>query len=426
MRMIWLAAALWLLVPGNASAAETRSHTGTQAYVYMQGDSTELLKTLQEEYGESDGAMLQDSGEADSMTEQDLDALTTADGLSDYIDLDAIETGLAELTDTGSYSFRETVKSLLRGEIPFDLNSLPGLLADALLAEVMQQRQIALRILLVVLASAIFSNFIHMLENSQIAEISFFMMYLLICVMLMRSFSVMSGIVEHTCGNICGFMKILLPSYLVAVVVSSGTVTALGFYEVTVLAMNLLQVFLVRIVLPAINFYLALLVLNQLSKEDFFSKLASLVEMVTGWLIKTILTAVLGLQAVQCLTAPAVDSLKNSALHRLAKAIPGVGSVIDSAAETVAGSAAVIKNAVGVAGILALCAICLPPILRLAAGILIYRLLCALIQPFSDKRMVEGIESVARGAGLLLRTLVASVSVFIISIAMITASVKGG
>lgn len=400
MRIIWLAAALWLLVPGNAAAGSA----DTETYVYTQAESSP----------------------ADSLTEEELDALTAAGQLSDYIDLDEIEAGLAELTDTGSYSFRDTVKSLLRGEIPFDLNSLPNLLADAFLAEVMQQRQMALRILLVVLASAIFSNFVRMLENSQIADISFFMMYLLICVMLMKSFGVMNAAVERTCGSICGFMKVLLPSYLVAVVVSSGTVTALGFYEVTVLAMNLMQVFLIRIVLPAINFYLVLLVLNQLSKEDFFSKLASLVETVTGWLIKTVLTVVLGLQAVQCLIAPAVDSLKNSALHRLAKAIPGVGSVIDSAAETVAGSAAVIKNAVGVAGILALCAICLPPLARLAAGILIYRLLCALIQPFSDKRMVEGIESVARGAGLLLRTLVASVSIFIISLAMITASVKGG
>lgn len=400
MRIIWLAAALWLLVPGNAAAGSA----DTETYVYTQAES----------------------GPADALTEEELDALTAAGQLSDYIDLDEIEAGLAELTDTGSYSFRDTVKSLLRGEIPFDLNSLPNLLADAFLAEVTQQRQMALRILLVVLASAIFSNFVRMLENSQIADISFFMMYLLICVMLMKSFGVMNAAVERTCGSICGFMKVLLPSYLVAVVVSSGTVTALGFYEVTVLAMNLMQVFLIRIVLPAINFYLVLLVLNQLSKEDFFSKLASLVETVTGWLIKTVLTVVLGLQAVQCLIAPAVDSLKNSALHRLAKAIPGVGSVIDSAAETVAGSAAVIKNAVGVAGILALCAICLPPLARLAAGILIYRLLCALIQPFSDKRMVEGIESVARGAGLLLRTLVASVSIFIISLAMITASVKGG
>lgn len=422
MRIIWLAAALWLLVPGNASAGSA----DTETYVYEQTESGAEKKEQPEDSSKADEGALQDGGPADSMTEEELDALTAADQLSDYIDLDAIEAGLAELTDTGSYSFRETVKGLLRGEIPLDLDSLPNLLADAFLAEVTQQRQMALRILLVVLASAIFSNLVRMLENSQIADISFFMMYLLICVMLMKSFSIMNTVVEHTCGNICGFMKVLLPSYLVAVVVSSGTVTALGFYEVTVLAMNLMQVFLMRIVLPAINFYLVLLVLNQLSKEDFFSKLAALVETVTGWLIKTVLTVVLGLQAVQCLIAPAVDSLKNSALHRLAKAIPGVGSVIDSAAETVAGSAAVIKNAVGVAGILALCAICLPPLARLAAGILIYRLLCALIQPFSDKRMVEGIESVARGAGLLLRTLVASVSIFIISLAMITASVKGG
>ena len=54
--------------------------------------------------------------------------------------------------------------------------------------------------------------------------------------------------------------------------------------------------------------------------------------------------------------------MKNSALHRLAKTIPGVGSLLDTAVETVAGSAVIIKNAVGVAGILALAFICLVPL----------------------------------------------------------------
>ena len=55
-----------------------------------------------------------------------------------------------------------------------------------------------------------------------------------------------------------------------------------------------------------------------------------------------------------------------------------------------------------------------------------FKLLCSLIQPISEKRMVEGIESISRSTGLLLRLLVAALSIFIVSLAMITASVKGG
>ena len=57
---------------------------------------------------------------------------------------------------------------------------------------------------------------------------------------------------------------------------------------------------------------------------------------------------------------------------------------------------------------------------------LLFKLLCALIQPISEKRMVAGIESLSKSIGLILRVLVASLAIFVISLAMITASITGG
>lgn len=342
--------------------------------------------------------------------------------IADYIDLDAIEYRVDVFSETEKLSFTQLVTGFLRGEIPFELKKLPSLLVDLLFREIKEQKQMALQIIWIVLASALFSNFVRMFDNSQIADISFYMVYLLISALLVRSFSSLAEIVSGTCSAMNDFMKVLLPSYIGTVVLGAGTVTAVGFYEITVFAINLLQIFIIRLVLPAINFYLILLILNQMAKEDYFSRLAGLVETVVGWMTKTLLGLVIGLQTVQCLMAPAIDSLKNSSVHRLARAIPGVGTVLDTAAETVAGSALVIKNAVGIAGIVVLAAICLTPLLKLAACIFVFHFLCAVIQPVSEKRMVEGIESISRGAVLLLRVLAASVSVFVISLAMITAA----
>ena len=49
---------------------------------------------------------------------------------------------------------------------------------------------------------------------------------------------------------------------------------------------------------------------------------------------------------------------------------------MDSAAETIAGSALVIKNAVGVAGMIVVLLICLLPFLKLGLSVLLFRLLC--------------------------------------------------
>ncbi|MDY3250169.1 MAG: stage III sporulation protein AE [Candidatus Choladocola sp.] len=344
----------------------------------------------------------------------------------EYLNLTEIQKELEMLTQTEVFSFTDTVKKLITGEIPFHFEDILPFLFSLFFSEMNQMRKTALQILIIVLSSAVFSNFVRMFENSQIADISFYAVYLLISTMLVRCFSTMNQLVSNTCDSVSAFMKVLLPSYLITVVLSSGTVSALGFYEITVLAMNLLQLFIIKIILPSINFYLILLILNQLSMEEYLSRFAELAETVIGWTIQSILGIVLGLQAVQCLIAPAVDSLKNSSLHQLAKSVPGVGSALDAAAETVAGSAVVIKNAVGVAGILALLVICLTPILKLSACILIFRILCAVIQPFSDRRMVDGIDSISRGSVLLLKTLLTCLAIFIVSLAMITAAVKGG
>ena len=359
--------------------------------------------------------------QAEEETEADIPEM-----MEEYLEIEAIQDELFRSTDSDEFSFSDAVKKMLTGQIPLDLSRLPAYLSDVLFGELKQQKKLAVQILIIVLASAVFTNFIKVFDNSQIAEISFYVMYLLISALLLKSFMDMNQIAADTCNAMNRFMKVLLPSYLATVVLCAGSVSAIGFYQITVLGMNLLQVVILRFVFPLIHFYLILLLLNQMGKEDYFSQLAGLIETGINWIIKTMMGVVIGLQAVQCLIAPAVDSMKNSALHRLAKTIPGVGSLLDTAVETVAGSAVIIKNAVGVAGILALAFICLVPLVKLAGCIFMFKLLCSLIQPISEKRMVEGIESISRSTGMLLRLLVAALSIFIVSLAMITASVKGG
>lgn len=359
--------------------------------------------------------------QAEEETEADIPEM-----MEEYLEIEAIQDELFRSTDSDEFSFSDAVKKMLTGQMPLDLSRLPAYLSDVLFGELKQQKKLAVQILIIVLASAVFTNFIKVFDNSQIAEISFYVMYLLISALLLKSFMDMNQIAADTCNAMNRFMKVLLPSYLATVVLCAGSVSAIGFYQITVLGMNLLQVVILRFVFPLIHFYLILLLLNQMGKEDYFSQLAGLIETGINWIIKTMMGVVIGLQAVQCLIAPAVDSMKNSALHRLAKTIPGVGSLLDTAVETVAGSAVIIKNAVGVAGILALAFICLVPLVKLAGCIFMFKLLCSLIQPVSEKRMVEGIESISRSTGMLLRLLVAALSIFIVSLAMITASVKGG
>ena len=350
----------------------------------------------------------------------------TLDGILEQSDQQALDDLVSNTGLPRSVTFSGLVRSLMTGRIPFQPETVRTYVTDLFFSEILNQKQMALQILLIVLSSAVFSNFIRVFEKNQIAEISFYMMYLLVSTMLLRSFSGMDTLVAETLSHITRLIKLLLPAYLASIVFSAGSLSALGFYQAATVTIALLQGVIMRGVLPLLQFYLAVLMLNQMTKEDLFSRFAQLLQTIVDWSLKTVIGVAVGLQTVQCLIAPGVDSFKNSAAHRIAKAIPGIGNLFDAASETVTGSAIVIRNAIGTGGMLLIAAICLLPLLKLLTCILIFRLLCAIIQPICEKRMLACVESISCAAALLLRILCGSMAVLLILLAMILSSLKGG
>ena len=355
----------------------------------------------------------------------------TAEGTSvlelpDYLELSDLEEKLRGMTDFSDLSFSDLVLELLQGKLPSGISGLWGEVWRLLFSYLGGQKQLAVQILLIALFSAVCTNFIRVFENSQIADISFYMMYLLIGTLLIGAFAEMQALTVNTLKSLFQFVTLLLPAYVVTIVFSAGSVSALGFYELTLLSVHILQLLFIKMVLPLIQIYVVFLFFNQLTREDLFSQASEFLKTLLEWILKTTTAILVGLQTIQCLVAPAVDTLKNSTAHRIVKALPGVGGLMDSAAETIAGSAMVIKNAVGVAGMIVVLLICLLPFLKLGLSVLLFRLLCALLQPISEKRMVDCIRSFSDGVMLLMKTMLAGLAVFLVSLAMITASVRGG
>lgn len=355
----------------------------------------------------------------------------TAEGTSvlelpDYLELSDLEEKLRGMTDFSDLSFSDLVLELLQGKLPSGISGLWGEVWRLLFSYLGGQKQLAVQILLIALFSAVCTNFIRVFENSQIADISFYMMYLLIGTLLIGAFAEMQALTVNTLKSLFQFVTLLLPAYVVTIVFSAGSVSALGFYELTLLSVHILQLLFIKMVLPLIQIYVVFLFFNQLTQEDLFSQASEFLKTLLEWILKTTTAILVGLQTIQCLVAPAVDTLKNSTAHRIVKALPGVGGLMDSAAETIAGSALVIKNAVGVAGMIVVLLICLLPFLKLGLSVLLFRLLCAMLQPISEKRMVDCIRSFSDGVMLLMKTMLAGLAVFLVSLAMITASVQGG
>lgn len=346
--------------------------------------------------------------------------------LMDELDLSDAQKSLDELLGKDNFSLKQAVLKLMKGEMPWNLDTLKELAVEAFLGEIDHYRKTAVYLLAIIIASSVFSNFITAFDKGQIADISYYTMYLLMITLLMKVFSSMSQIAQSAVSSVLTFMEAMLPVCIAALYLSSGSLTAAGFSQISLLAVAGVQWMLKSFLLPGVQIYVILLFINQLMKEDYLSKMADLIKTGILWCLKTVTAVLFGMQAIQCMMAPAVDQMKTSVVNKAVSAIPGLGGAYETVTQTVLGSAVILKNAVGVAGVVALVFLELVPVVKLACGVLLYRALGAVAQPVTDKRVSECIDSVADGGEILLKIVLYAGVLFMLSLAMITVMVRGG
>lgn len=376
---------LWIMFPGNASAAAPKQQE---------------QETIEEQ---------EDAGEK----------------LLENLELQQMQEAINELLGEQTFHLQDFLEGILRGEQEVSKKQAVSFIKELLLSTLVMDRQALSQVFLLVLAAALFVNFTEVFGNGQTGEVSFYIVYMMLSVILIHSFSGISQGIAEKLEELILFMKALMPSYFLAVTASSGSATAMVFYEMVMGVIYLIQVVLLKFVIPGIHVYVLLEMINYLHKEEVLSHMAELMQTILEWTLKTCTGVMIGMQLVQNMISPALDSLKRNMIGKTAAAIPGVGNVINGVTEVALGTAVLIRNSLGVIGILVLLMLGLPPVVKIGFTTLVYKFLAALVQPVSDKRMVGCLFTVGEGCRLLMKVLLMTELLFMITIAILTVSFAG-
>ncbi len=342
-------------------------------------------------------------------------------GLLDEVDFGAVDEFLTENSVTEEFDFKELVRQLIAGE-DIDKAWLFNMIKNAFLKEVNESKGYMVQMVLLVAAFALLYNFANVFENAAVTDISFYIVYMILLALLIKSFLVMSNILSGTLETVLDFMRALMPAFCMTMVFSTGSATAMGFYQLTLFLIYIIEGVLTYGLVPAIHVYIILELLNHLTKEELISKMTELVKKAVEWTLKALFTVVVGVNVVQGLLTPVIDGFKNTMFARTAGLIPGVSSSVNAVTELMVGSGIIIKNGVGIAGILLILVLCAGPLLKVGVMALMYKLSAAVLQPIADKRLAGCISGMGEGAGLMVRVLVTASAMFFLTIALVTAS----
>lgn len=361
-------------------------------------------------------AMEEDREEAltESVSEDD-----TIEEYLEQLDFDEVDSMLAE-KGTG-ITFEGLVQSIIDGE-EIDKGELLKKFLTVIFEEVLAFRYDLLQMILLCVVFSILYNFTNIFENPAVTEISFYMVYMLLLVLLLKSFFVLKDVVLVVLEDMLVFLKLLVPTFSLSMVFSGQMTIGTAFYELTFFVIYAIEWLMNNLVVPAIQIYVIVEMMNYLTEEEMLSKLTELIKEGIEWLLKLVFTMVVGINVVQNLLTPVIDSFKSNLISRTAGMIPGLGTSINAVTEIMVGSGIVIKNGVGVAAILILLILCAGPVIKVWVMTFLYRMVAAVMQPIADKRMLGCISGAGEGGRLLGRVTVTTVVMFLVTIAMVTAA----
>lgn len=238
---------------------------------------------------------------------------------------------------------------------------------------------------------------------------------------VLTSFASMTGVCLDCIALLSRFMQLALPA-LLTLLTAIGGVTATGVFQpATVVLCGTVTGLMQTAVIPLSVIGGTFALLDRLTDRVRIGELSNLFKKLAKWLIGVISTVYVGATAIRGMAASAYDGITvRTAKYAASSLVPMVGGMVSGTMDTVLGCAALVKNAAGVTAILLAVSIAVTPLIRLAAGMLLFRASAAVGQPIADGRLPGMYHAAADMYSYLFAAMASVALMFILTVALIT------
>lgn len=310
-----------------------------------------------------------------------------------------------------SIDIKKTVMGLLKGEPIVNVENLVAALGKMLVKEVVINFNVMGQIIVLAVFCAILQNLHGAFEGTNVGKLAYNACYILIAIIAIKSFNTAMNIGNEAIDTMVSYTQALFPT-LIALLVSVGGITSSTVFQPIIFgSISLIVTAIKYFILPLVYFSAVLSLLNNLSESIKVDKLASLLRQVAVGVMGVLLTIFLGVISVQGVASSSIDGAAiKTAKFAMDKFVPIVGKFLNDAFDTVVSCSLLIKNGIGIVGLVVLLMICLYPLIKIFSIIAIYRITGALIEPILDNQIVKCLNDMSKSL-LIIFTAVISVGV---------------
>ncbi|WP_238915997.1 stage III sporulation protein AE [Clostridium sp. YIM B02555] len=347
------------------------------------------------------------------------DAKEKLNNLYDYISKMKTDVELMNNLEPAEY-----IKAYIKdGKGNISLDTMFNAVTSLVFKEVKEVLKLMVSIVTIAIICSLLKNLQEAFSDESISQIAFYACYVLMIIVLSRSFIISISIAKAVINDISNFMSALLPVLITMISLSGGITAATTLDPIVLGAVVFIPKVYSNIIIPMILMVFVLEFANNISNEHKITNLCKLFKQITIWFQGIIVTIFIGILTIRGITSSTIDAVTlKTAKFAVDNFIPIVGKAFSDAITSVAGYSLIIKNAISSIGLIVIILILLYPIVKLMLITLIYKLSAALVEPISDSRLTKSIEAAGNSMVLIISCILTVTLMFFILIGIIASS----
>lgn len=345
--------------------------------------------------------------------------------------LEALETGplqemLSELNQTwAGYApelrLREIIRLYTGGEGSlWQPEALFRGLVHYLLREVLANSGLLVRLLVMAMLAALLQNLSGAFAHEGAARVAQLVVYLVLTLMVLSGFRLAVGAAQAVMEQLQSFLLALLPTLLTVLVAMGGVTSAAILQPVYPALLAAVVGVVTRVVFPLIFLSVVLEIASGLNERLKVTQLAGLLRQGALVTMGLMFTIFMGFSTVKAAAGAVGDSVAmRTAKYLTGSLVPVVGKMFADATELVWSSGILLKNGLGLLGLVAIFLITIFPCLKILSLVLVYRATAALVQPVGQGAVAASLNAVASSLILIGGTVGVVAMMFFLSVAVL-------
>lgn len=316
------------------------------------------------------------------------------DGILDNIDFTELQ-NIFEGVDTSSNLFgikniKTFVKSIINGDFKINYSSIFEVLLNVGLSCVKYYIPIISVIIAISVISSLLGQIKSKFNENSTADLVHFVCFCVIIVAVSSCVSFLIGQCQKSINSMVGQLNSVFP-ILLTLMTGVGSASSVSVFQPSMAVLtNLSSVMFSKVVVPIFTASFVLNVVGNLSTNIKLAKFSKFLYSTFKWLVGIVFTVFFATMSIYGITAGSFDSVSmRTVKFTMSSYVPILGGYLSQGMDMIVASSILIKNAIGLVGVLIIISTIIKPLLNIIVFSLLIKLCSAIVEPLNNNRITN-------------------------------------